>query len=582
MGKYDRLKEEKHVFAAEFSEKDKDSILYLHKNAPNMSKEEWFEFAKDMSPAVQRAILLNQYSPQIVRESILLETTDIRVASCIALPISETVFKALYSAFGTALYHQAMSVIFPIGNNTKLGVKQFCQENINMIAKCIMEGDRAMGYSFKETMSLSINIEDLLHFLKTSPYLTDYLYREIMSNTHIPDHIRNQIINEEIEPYNGIRCDMNRIKNPTREMVEQLYIGAVSVIYEIKNPPEDKVLNAEECLSTLIRNENLTDDLKADLIKRMVSCGSTKLRSFAEPLIDGITDPNLLREASKIKGVDKLSVLYYNRNTPDDVMYDKMFSILKKINKGRESVNDRRIFHIIVHIKPLSKREYQYIFKNLIPKDESTLMNLCRSPYTPASILFDILNLSKIGVIDKDKFENELFIAKMQLKTIENKFPEKYRETITYIANAQITLAEKDARTIIENFPKMAADFQEIFYPKEEEWKPYVDKFNQILKEMQLSEKRPSSQKKINNLIEINKILGEIEKQNSSEKIEDKTTSYLRQRKKELYKEFFKETNDIISLYLMIDDKIDEYNAINEELEKREEKNINHEQEESR
>lgn len=582
MEKYTKLLKNNNILVSEFSEKEKDEIVQLYRNAEKMTEKDWYKIEKNCSSNVKKAILMNKHSPQSVREKILMETENLLVAACIKYPIKQEVFERLFDRFKSSFYYDVVCHHMPFQKayaDYDLD-KQLCQENINMIAKCIVEGNKELGDShFGVVLSFSTDTENLIHFIKTSPILTEFMYKEVLSNKNIPDDIRNKIVNEEIEVSNNIHCDIQEIKNPTKEMAEQLYISAVSVIYEINNPPQDKVYVAEDCLTRLAREKELTEDLKVDLIKRMISSGSTKTRSFTEFLIGDINDPEVLREATKIKGVDKSNV-YYNKNTPNDIIYDKALSILKKIKKGSLSRSDRAIFNNFISSRTLSEREYKYISDNLIPENQEIIKKLCRSHKTPSGILQNILNSYKDGKIDMQKQSDNILMAKLQLKMMENDFPEEYRKTVSYIAGFPKILEEETMQKFVDEIQTGNRYFlHNIFRPENKKFAPYVKRFLEMVEELKNKEDNPVLLNKMQSILKINQLIEEAEKQNSTERIEDKTDAYLIGREKELSSKMVSPNEDMLRLYLTVDNYIDEYNEIIKEQEKRNQEKLKEKEE---
>ena len=171
-------------------------------------------------------------------------------------------------------------------------------------------------------------------------------------------------------------------------------------------------------------------------------------------------------------------------------------------------------------------------------------------------------------------------MAKLQLKMMENDFPEEYRKTVSYIASFPKILKEETMQKFVDEIQTGNRYFlHNIFRPENKKFAPYVKRFLEIVEELKNKEDNPVLLNKMQSILKINQLIEEAEKQNSTERIEDKTDAYLIGREKELSSKMVSPNEDMLRLYLTVDNYIDEYNEIIKEQEKRNQEKLKEKEE---
>lgn len=420
-----------------FDIKTKETIEYIKKNIEDFSTEQWTNILNSASADIIRSIVRNPKTPVdiLYRAIDLCQNANDKLMSLKRNDISTDFAKKIYNnPFCRYVLHNHIRNFINDDNTQEF---LYNKNIINYLGREILL-DNIDSQDCYDIGSV-ISDENVIKEIVKSDKLTEKKVDCILRNPYITYSLKDKIFDAIGFNYNDISGTFDSIKNPTPHMVDVLYRQAVDTL-DYSDSEECKSITkvliaknvkaqAKQRIFELQQNRLLTEDMYIDLINRK---NNAKDSNISDDLIDFIlktTDSEkVLICGLSLKSKNNMTP-FENKNLPDHFYGEKLSEytekIAKEVEKGRtEKTHGKipKIWHarIIRFAQHSSLSEGQFnVLAKYYNNDFSLLVNLATMHHTRNNILKKIIKILE-GLTEENHqhqvFSSALCIAMFNLK----------------------------------------------------------------------------------------------------------------------------------------------------------------------
>jgi hypothetical protein len=587
-----------------FDENTKLKIDETIKNKENYTNENWNEllnFAQDNhNTTCFDAIISSANVPDHIMIDALKSFIPINIKlKCLYFQRSDEILDQLLS---DALISIALNNEFDKNYNINQDFK-YNLDNINKMAKKILYSDQDTHLNILRCIT---DPEIITEWLK-SDFVSERKIAQILNNNNLPEELRNDIANtEDFTP--------ELIYNPTEDISKMLYKNIVEGIDVAPNNSYLKLeLNKrlENFINACANSQNLSDDIAIDFLQRVKDdfCdGKDDFYCSVASIIKTTTNPNVLKIGLGFpQSISEIALL--NPYLPKEFKLNfieqcsERGKMAQLENKSISITNTQsQILSNIIKTTPITFEQYKNITGNRSVAYLKT--DFVMSPITNIEIIKDISNSFKKRTCNNDLVSNNIkdkqaFIISdimselygyIKLNLINRNISQNeikdilsvVQEAVFFYQNHEKEFYFDDVESLHKNPQKYIEDhnllfkFDSLHIPTEiyqfAENKKLMNKSIDHLKDIFKNKELESFQYVINSLITISTIAKIHNERNAIFNPEINTTSHLKKLSSGIeFNVASLAEKDMLTLYETIDDYVDDYVAIINELNKRKE-----------
>lgn len=577
-----------------FNIKVKEKIDYIKNNIESIKDNEWDELMSSCDMSILRTIICHPKTPiKIVCKAVdLCKSTEDKLMAFTRedLPI-EYIHKIYDNHFCHDLLHK--EVCKHIEKNTVEEIP-YHKEIFNYLGRETLLG--RMDCKGRYEFGALISDENIIKEIVKDKSLTESKVDWILKNPFISENLKNNIFDAIDFNYNDIAGTFESIKNPTQHMMDVLYRQAIDTLDYYDNGSFDSynesinaymIKSQANCkLYELQRNGYLTDNMCIDLINRKINSSEANISDETiEFILKTTNSSKVLISGLELKNKNNMTP-YENKNLPNEFFEEKFSEYMTKIEKELEKnrtdkkggkiskVWYRRICSYVYHTV-VGAHNFD-VLMDYYNNDFSLFHNIAESKYTTPNTLRKIIALCRNEL--KKKEENDilytplcvaLFSLKYKLSQYElpNDF---FLKRISVLFNAvNLIMHSKDK---IENYPHLCSykDYKNYLFDTE-----IIETIKELSKDNILSEQERNRFKIADQILENMKDMSE----RDADFNPSKNTTYYLQNEKENIEKSICFCTTICDVYDKIDDAMDKYFKIKNELQNREDTKVKEKEE---
>ena len=408
-------------------------------------REFWEDVAKrvDDCEAIALGIIQSKYVPLDIEQSVILKINDPKILIHVLSQDKE---------YDTKIYdHVAKKAKNYICEDLMHKYRQYAKEPIGF-------SQRAINYygikSFNKPnvkndkmliLAAYVNDKDFLATAPSSPLLNETRLNYLINNENIDEDIRNKMFTGE-NTTDMISPDQNKINNPTKFMIEQIYLLNIESYFCATGTDKNKIQNNVVYKIQELENSGLlTEGIEKDILERYTK-NDAKYRSIIKSVLLSTRNIGTIEYAKKFDY--RISdPVFRNKNITDEqyrYFTDEQF---KKIGRSIKRTGNMPTgnWNVMECLKRITLSDEQY---NLLlsTKSQNVYEALAFSAKTPENVLKEIV---------KNKFS---------VKKVQNYYGmQKVYPTIDFLAYINLTLRKMGfSNESIENYTPYFRQYSQI------------------------------------------------------------------------------------------------------------------------
>ena len=370
-----------------FDVDEKNTIEKILKHFETFSAEELDEIIKSGNEAYYKSILINPSVNNEIKNNILKNYTKLPDNLVILNDdIDISLINEIFSKISKDYFLLSLRKRIPDENHLDKNIKtyrairdMYSQKIINVFADDYI----VSGHNFDEDLypfiALSSSTVKLLDFAKFSPHMSSKMFSCIMSNENIPEALRNDMFDGTFNHASDCEYDIDYIINPTEHMLSEMYLSSVEALTNFSKISPSVSKQGDKFLCKLYDAGLLSDDMQYDIIKRFVNEGVRNYSNIITKIITNTIHEDVLKESLKLKSKQNtLAFFNFNLNTSD--LEKALDKYLNKIKSGKMSDRAVGVFCNVIKKVRLSNTYYDKIISaiNMSP-DNFISSNIVRS-----------------------------------------------------------------------------------------------------------------------------------------------------------------------------------------------------------
>ena len=568
-----------------FNLEEKNTIEKIVKDFKSITKKELTDIVDSNNEFYYNVLLKSHEVPNSVKNKILKYKTS-NPANLILLnddtdidTLKKMFSRVSVSHFGDALREQIEFMYQGTDYKLYKYIKEnFSQKVIDLIADYVLK-----EYEFADTLypfiALSSKTEMLLDFAQNSGLMNDKIYSYIMSNENIPVEIRDNMFDGGFKTCVNSIADINHIINPTKHMLEDIYLSSIESVIDFKKTIPDASIKGDDFLCYMFFGGVLTDDIQYDIIKRFVDEGIKSDSKIIKCIIEKTDNNELLKESLNLKSKQKTLALF-NKNLDAEIAEKFLLEYINKITKYKLTDKNADLLLSVIKYRKFSEEFYNKII--------SAIENVSRRP----AFLIVLNGLATSAFLTTQQYER---VAKITKKWSEVRGMERlsvapqrtYLYSLINIKNPELTKEQRDNMNKMIHFCfTHSHNLNKIDFTKHEVPLQVLSFFNELRNTNSIERVLKSfNEIKLNECLDMPdciSVLSKVEnvcnkflpfyKNNQLEDLSKHTLHDLTIKSMDLKYLASYEPCDIVEFYLNVDKYIDEYNRVIDELCLREDK----------